>query len=70
MYTIIYYKSKGTRWENARVLQTKAADDLLRLMERLPAVVEALREIRALAVGQSSASVPRLGKPCARMESE
>ena len=62
-----------TRWENARVLQTKAADDLLRLMERLPAVVDALREIRALAAseakpspwpqpaGQSSASAPRLG---------
>mgnify|MGYP001181017518 CR=1 FL=1 len=63
-----------TRWETARVLQTKAADDLLRLMERLPAVVEALREIRALAAGeaqpspwpqsagQSSASAPRLGR--------
>ena len=51
-----------TRWENARVLQTKAADDLLRLMERLPAVVEALREIRALTAGQSAASAPRLGR--------
>lgn len=62
-----------TRWETARVLQTKAADDLLRLMERLPAVVEALREIRALAAdeaqpsawsesaGQSSPSAPQLG---------
>ena len=29
-----------------------AADDLFRLMERLPAAVETLREIRALAAGQ------------------
>jgi putative zinc finger/helix-turn-helix YgiT family protein len=35
-----------TRWENDRVLQTKTTDDLLRLMERIPAVVKELRELR------------------------
>ena len=37
-----------TRWENDRVLQTRTADDLLRLMERLPEVVRELRAIRQL----------------------
>ena len=35
-----------TRWENDRVVQAKTADDLLRLMERMPQVVDALRAIR------------------------
>jgi putative zinc finger/helix-turn-helix YgiT family protein len=35
-----------TRWENDRVLQSKAIDDLLRLMERIPAVVEELPTLR------------------------
>lgn len=39
-------KKVVTRWENGRVIQGKATDDLLRLMERMPSVVEALREIR------------------------
>ncbi len=36
-----------TRWENDRVLQTRGTDDLLRLMEQVPAVVGVLRELRA-----------------------
>ena len=35
-----------TRWENGRVLQTKQADDLLRLIDRVPGVIDVLREIR------------------------
>lgn len=35
-----------TRWERGRVLQSKAADVVLRLMERLPNVVDALKTIR------------------------
>ena len=35
-----------TRWENGRVIQGKATDYLLRLMERMPSIVQALREIR------------------------
>jgi putative zinc finger/helix-turn-helix YgiT family protein len=43
-----------TRWENDRVLQMKTTDDLLRLMERIPAVVKELRELRE----RESASAP------------
>ncbi len=39
-------KKVVTRWETGRVIQGKATDDLLRLMERMPSVVDALREIR------------------------
>lgn len=35
-----------TRWENDRVLQTRSADDLLRLIERVPNVVEELVALR------------------------
>ena len=35
-----------TRWENGRVLQSKAADDILRIMERLPEAVSVLKDIR------------------------
>lgn len=35
-----------TRWENGRVLQSKAADDVLRVMERLPEAVSVLKGIR------------------------
>jgi putative zinc finger/helix-turn-helix YgiT family protein len=35
-----------TRWETGRVLQTKQADDLLRLIDRVPEVIKVLREIR------------------------
>ena len=35
-----------TRWETGRVIPGKATDDLLRLMERMPSVIQALREIR------------------------
>jgi len=35
-----------TRWERGKVLQTKPVDDLLRLMEQLPQIVEKLREFR------------------------
>ena len=58
--SILSRRPRVSTW--ACCLQTKAVDDLLRLMERLPAVVEALREIRALAAGQSPASAPRLGR--------
>jgi putative zinc finger/helix-turn-helix YgiT family protein len=35
-----------TRWENGRVLQSKAADDILRIIERLPEAVAVLKDIR------------------------
>ena len=35
-----------TRWENGRVLQARATDDLLRLLERKPELVDLLRELR------------------------
>jgi putative zinc finger/helix-turn-helix YgiT family protein len=35
-----------TRWENGRVLQSKTADDLLRIMEKLPEAVSVLKDIR------------------------
>jgi len=35
-----------TRWETGRVLQTKQADDLLRLIDKVPGVIDVLREIR------------------------
>lgn len=35
-----------TRWETGRVVQGKPTDDLLRLMDRLPQVVEELRDMR------------------------
>jgi putative zinc finger/helix-turn-helix YgiT family protein len=35
-----------TRWETGRVLQTKQADDLLRIIDKVPDVVDILREIR------------------------
>lgn len=44
-----------TRWEQGKVLQTKPADDILRLMEILPAVVDKLKEIR----GQGPAAKAR-----------
>jgi putative zinc finger/helix-turn-helix YgiT family protein len=44
-----------TRWETGRVLQTKQADDLLRLIEKVPGVIDVLREIREES-GRSRAS--------------
>lgn len=35
------------RWEKGRVLQSKTADVLLRLMERNPSIVDELRRVRA-----------------------
>ena len=35
-----------TRWENDRALQPRAVDDLLRLMDRMPVVVEELTRMR------------------------
>ncbi len=35
-----------TRWENDRALQPRAVDDLLRLMDRMPVVVEELTRLR------------------------
>ena len=34
------------RWEKGRVLQSKTADVLLRLMDRNPDIVEELRKVR------------------------
>lgn len=35
-----------TRWENDRVLQPRSVDDLLRLMDRNPMIVEELKALR------------------------
>ena len=35
-----------TRWENDRTLQPRSVDDLLRLMDRMPVVVEELTRMR------------------------
>ena len=35
-----------TRWENDRALQPRAVDDLLRLMDRMPVLVEELTRMR------------------------
>lgn len=35
------------RWEKGRVLQSKTADVLLRLLDRNPALIEEMRQIRA-----------------------
>ena len=40
-------KKVVTRWERGVVLQGQAADVVLRLMDRLPGVVDELRKIRA-----------------------
>ena len=41
-----------TRWETGRVLQTKQADDLLRLIDKIPGVIDVLREIRKESSGR------------------
>jgi len=35
-----------TRWETGRVLQAKQADDLLRLIDKVPGIIDVLKEIR------------------------
>jgi len=47
-----------TRWETGRVLQTKQVDDLLRLIDKMPGVIDFLREIREEADRRSRSPKP------------